>query len=86
MQAKGRVAEVIQRNQVAPQMVVDLFAEHLSILDQGVETFVAQIMGRDPAPSLENFEQILRSLDDQADAVRIISSNTVCTGLFRYEL
>lgn len=78
------MAEVVKANQFAPQMIVDLYAEHLTILDQGPDSFVVEIMGRDPSPSLADFEHILNSLNDQAEAVRMKSADTLCTGLFRY--
>lgn len=86
IQAKSRIADIIKANQLAPNMVVGLFAEHLHVLDEGPDSYVAQVMARDPAPSLEEFERILQSLEEEAHAVRVKSTNTVCTGLFRFVL
>jgi len=64
-------------------MLVDLYKEHLAILDQGPDAFVAELMSRDPAPALEDFGQIIQALDNQAEVVRFKSTDSVCTGLFR---
>eukprot|EP00892_Ulva_mutabilis_P009855 jgi/Ulvmu1/7241/UM035_0028.1 len=85
-EAQSRVAGVIEANKIAPQRVVELFETYLTILDQGQDAFVSEVMGRIPEPSLDDFECILSDLDMTADAVRCKSANNVCTGLFSVDV
>jgi hypothetical protein len=84
VQARDRVGEVLQSNTVAPLEVASLFDEHLPILAQNPESYVANLLNRQPAMSLEDFETLLCDLDSQSEAIRLKCADTVRTGIYRH--
>jgi hypothetical protein len=83
MQARRKILAVMQSNRLAPQKVAALFEQYLAVLDIDIDSYVADLLSKDPEPSLEDIEDILQDLNRQAEDVRLCCANTVRTGIYR---
>ncbi|KXZ48211.1 DHC-9 protein [Gonium pectorale] len=80
--AKKAVLQIMERNAVAPKLLAAMFEDWMWLISEDAALAVRAFCERQPEPSLAEFQAEIDRLRAAADAVRVICTDDVRTGIY----
>ena len=73
----------MRSNESAPEKLAALFEPHMHILHADADAIAEGLMKKEPALTLDDFQDVLEGYRKKASDVRLMCCNAVRTGIYR---